>query len=327
MMRLWFGCLLTLVLTATAGAATDTSASTDQMDKGCRLNRVATAAMTIEKGGVPSVPLSAGDHTVDLIVDTASGASMLSMTAVNTFHLKAWETYGPTIRYSTGRMTFLGMMDAMMKNMSHAYTIVPGAVLGGWKPIDISFFVVPGDVMKPPYDGVFAADLLSKFDIEFDFSNSTLNLFSPVHCPDRVVYWTKDPAAKIPFELNEYHEIEIPIELDGRAMKAIVSTGSPRTFASFERLESDFDIGVGSAGLKASPSFDGKGDTYEYPFKTLSFEGVTIRNPNIVLVPSLTQSISHGPDVIVIGADLLQRFHFYIDYRAKAIYLTSATAR
>ena len=306
-----------LLFLATAGAA--------HADEQCRLSRVGSAPMTLGKDGVPSVPLSARGSTVQLVVDTASEESMVNWATVKALQLRALGA-SSGIRYSKGRMTFLGMMDAITKNQSHTHTIVPAAVLGGWQPIDISFFVVPNDVLTLPYGGVFASDLLAKFDTEFDFANGTLNLFSPIHCPGQVVYWTKEPAAKIPFEVDEYHEIEIPIELDGRAMKAIISTASPQTFASFERLGSDFDIGVRSAGLKATPAPDGKSDVYQYPFKALSFEGVTIQDPNIALVPSLTDRISHGPDEIVIGADLLRRFHLYISYNEKTIYLTSATA-
>ena len=38
--------------------------------------------------------------------------------------------------------------------------------------------------------GVLGLDFIGHFDVELDFKNRKLNLFSPDHCPGKVVYWS-----------------------------------------------------------------------------------------------------------------------------------------
>ena len=63
------------------------------------------------------------------------------------------------------------------------------------------------------------------------------------------------------------------------------------------------------------------GRIYRYPFKSLTFGGVAIDNPDIVLVPD-AQSRFPGGHRFVLGMNILRRLHLYIAYREKKLYVT-----
>src|ERR1700744_2956847 len=59
-------------------------------------------------------------------------------------------------------------------------------------------FMVMPRVARVDGAGVLGADLLSHFDVDFDFGANKLNLFQPSSCGDRAVYWS-DTYAHFPF--------------------------------------------------------------------------------------------------------------------------------
>jgi hypothetical protein len=63
-----------------------------------------------------------------------------------------------------------------------------------------------------------------------------------------------------------------------------------------------------------------------FPFSTLSFQGVTISNPQIDLIPKKNFGGERHVDV-VLGANVLRQLRMYIDYPQNKIYLTGAEAK
>ncbi len=295
-----------------------------ELGNSCQLVRVASAKMSIDQGEV-SVPMSVGGRTITAVVNTLSKSSLLDYATALSLHLSTIDSRMRPL-FGHGQMTFTDLVDDTRYTWTTVYAVVPDTVLGGWPPVKRVFFVIQNGFLHAPYNGVVGTDILEKFDVEFDFSNGVFNLFSQKHCPGQIVYWTKQPAARIPFEIDQNGHITVPIDLDGRAMRAIIATSTSKTVASFDRLGSDFSFDAQTSGVRAEPTIDGKGETYRYPFKMLSFEGVTIQNPDIAMMPGPTPGVSKDLDAIVLGTDVLKRFHLYIAYEEKALYLTAASA-
>jgi hypothetical protein len=67
------------------------------------------------------------------------------------------------------------------------------------------------------------------------------------------------------------------------------------------------------------------GHEYRYAFKTLSFGGVSVSNPDLVLVPRDEGRIG-GPPTIILGMGILRQLHMYIAYAERKLYVTSASA-
>ena len=63
--------------------------------------------------------------------------------------------------------------------------------------------------------------------------------------------------------------------------------------------------------------------TWRYPFQTINFEGISIRNPDIIIA-DVGKGASVPPLTIGIGA--LRQLHLFIAYAEKVLYLTAAEA-
>src|SRR6185295_10853435 len=102
-------------------------------------------------------------------------------------------------------------------------------VLGGLKAANMPMQVIPQGMMPGDVDGLLAPNILRAYDDDFDFANAKFRLFSPEHCPGKVVYWTTEPAAQIPIALDRVGHIEVPVLIDGKEIKATIDTGAWRS--------------------------------------------------------------------------------------------------
>ncbi len=62
---------------------------------------------------------------------------------------------------------------------------------------------------------------------------------------------------------------------------------------------------------------------YDYPFASLTFDGVAVTSPRIRLVPQGNFTGDRDAN-IVIGMSILRRIHLYLAFEEGEVYLTSA---
>lgn len=280
-------------------------------EEDCRLHLMTSLPMNALQTGRVAVDAAIGDHPLRLLVDTGSPSSTLTQHAVETLGLKEHAvTAGVRIRMFGGEKLT-------------SYVRVTGFRLGRLTAPWAEFLVMEN--RRDEFDGILGGDFISQFDVDFDFANAKLNLFQPHPCEGKAVYWTQDETAiaKIPFtmEQDERH-ILIPILVDGRKIKAIVDTGASRSTMNFETASWMFDLEENSPGVRAMG--DPQDPVYTYPFKTLTFAGVTVNNPEIMLFP---RDKSHFNDYrALLGITILRRLHLYIAYKEHLLYVTAADA-
>jgi len=298
-----------LILTAIVGVVT-AMAGAVQAEEACRpgLMRFAKLDMTFDEGGRVNVPMTIGGKDVNLLVDTGGVQSMLTASTATAFGLE--------IRHSRNWFTFFG------GEMTNAFVVVNDSRFGGMNAPRLQLYVVSDGRAPPGIGGLLAPDVMKNFDMDFDFANSALSLFSQDHCPDRVVYWTQSGYARVPF--SEHGHITIPVILDGKEMQAIVDTGSVESVGRLESIESELDIDEKVPTLR--PDSNDSFQSFRYPFKTLTFQGVTVNNPDIALVPRRYSGLPPDSPEIILGMNVLRRLHLYIAYGEHALYITSATA-
>ncbi len=164
------------------------------------------------------------------------------------------------------------------------------------------------------------------YDVELDFANNTFRLFSKEHCEGAVVYWTKGAFGSVAFHIDNIGHMVVPVLLDGKEMRAAIDTGAPDTVASFDRVEDKFNVSEKTAGMALVPGSSAERPRYRYPFKTLTFDDVTVTNPDITLVPDRQSKMSGADMDIVVGMNVIRRLHMYIAYGEQRIYVTPATA-
>jgi hypothetical protein len=282
-------------------------------DQVCHLYQVAQFDMGIDDTGRVNVPMTINGQTVNLLVDTGGSVSTLTESEVSSLGLNPL--------YSQGAYeTFYG------GEVMRRYVEVHDANFGGIKGPRLYFFVMSDRRGSVDEGGTLAPDLMWKFDAEFDFANDKFNLFSQDHCKGEVVYWTKDTSmvAVVPFEADRDHHLKVKLLLDGKEIEADLDTGAWKSTGSLEAIEDEFNIDEKSPDLKLVTRPGDQSRVYHYPFKSLSFDGVAIYNPDIPLRPDGETHIRHK---FLIGMNVLRELHLYIAYGEHNIYVTPATAR
>ena len=276
----------------------------------CALNEVASLDMSIDGDGHAAVPVSIAGSPFTLAVDTGSFSSMLSASAVNALGLHP--DYFDNVEvhmYGGARIS--------------QFVVVTDLVIGRLRASRVKLLVLPDSEVSNGMQGLLAADILRGYDDDFDFANAKLNLFEQSRCDGNLVYWTDDPAAEIPFKVDDVGHIEFTLSLDGKDIRATLDTGAADTVLDLETAERLFGLDEKDPNLVVHhPGTDDR--YYTYPFKTLTFGGVAVANPRLVLIPRGSH-VYDGPEMLL-GMGVLRRLHMYISYRQRKLVVTAAAA-
>ena len=179
----------------------------------------------------------------------------------------------------------------------------------------------------PGVDGLIGPDILGRYDAEFDFGGKTFRLFKPHPCAGRAVHWSRSYTV-LPFTLTSSGHVRVPVTLDGRSMDAILDTGAGISVLSMRDANNMFGLGPGSPDVEAANPMSGTPwagpvHAYLHSFQTLTIAGVTIRNPRMELTEG-RNFLGDDYATLVLGNDVLSRFHLLIAYRQQKLYLTDA---
>jgi predicted aspartyl protease len=303
--------VLPLILCTTVAQATVAQAGED-----CRLKAVASLPASFDDSGGMVVPMKIGTREVSLLVDTGGIGSMLTAATAAQLGLET---------HHISSVEFRGFGGVLIDRYVTAHDIV----IGNLKTANYEFPILPDGTLHGA-DGILAPDILLAFDNDFDFAHARLNLMSADHCPGEVVYWTKEPYAELHLRLDEQRHIEFHVELDGKSVLAFLDTGASQSIMSLDSAESLFGFAEDNPDLKLVEGVAPNGltniHTYVYPFRTLTFGGVTVNHPRIFLHHLAESQLSAVPRLTV-GMNVLRQLHLYISYRDKTLYITPASAQ
>jgi predicted aspartyl protease len=192
---------------------------------------------------------------------------------------------------------------------------------------DLFFLIAPDRMLEPDTIGAIQPHLWRDLDVEIDFVKGKLNLFAQNQCPGHVVYWTHDAAAAVPMSVDPAGHITVKALLDGKPIDAIVDTGAQSSAMSLATAEALFGIDAKDPALKPLGTFSINNlvtaRAYRYPFKSLTFEGIAVDNPDIVI----SDTGESGQPPLVVGIGALRQLHLFIAYDENILYLTAAEAR
>jgi len=273
----------------------------------CHLYRLASIDMTIDAAGGVNVPMSISGKDVTLLVDTGGIFSSLNDSIVTELGLRKESLMGAYFMMFGGKKItqFVGAKDIKLGRLTANRT---------------QFLVMPDGLLPQGIGGTLAPDVLNHYDVDFDFANAKFGLFSTDHCDGRVVYWTDDYAV-VGFRRDDIGHIRVPVKLDGQDVDARIDTGASRSIMALETAEDVFNIDPKSPDLKdqGQHSF---GHAYKYPFKVLTFSGVTVNNPDIMLVSEHDSKFRET----ILGMGILRQLHVYFANREKRMYVSAASA-
>jgi predicted aspartyl protease len=311
------------------------------------LKQAASLDLTPFAGGRFLAPVTINGTVQPMLVNTAAGITSLTSAAVETMGLHRLSATGFKALDSTG-------------NASQSY-VHADVTMGAIRIPGVELLVTPnpGAGAEGAFAGFLAGDLLSRYDAEFDFSARKLNVFLQDHCPGHVLYWNPTVAAVVPIDLHrnipsnlragyardalrDIH-LWVPVLLDGKPFKAAINTGAPNSTLSATTARTVFGITADSPDSKPLGMVDGNPDhkVFGRVFSTLTFEGVTVGNPHVVVMPDLVGSkdpnnsrvtgsnIAKIDDNIgaemTIGMDVLRKLHLYVAFGERKLYITPAS--
>ena len=285
------------------------------------LIRIATVDTTTGPGGEMLVPVKIGDAERLMLFDTGGGVS--SITAATARELNI-----PTTGSPLKTATVSGAVSARM-------AVIPSVTIGTLEQKRAEYMVLPSP-MPAGISGLLAPP--RRVDIDLDFAQHKLSYFSNKHCEGKVIYWPASALAVVPmrFDRSSGH-ILISANLDGKSIDATIDTGATGNVLKLSVATDRFGVNlsapdVAEARLDNAPSEK----VYRKRFATLSFEGVTVTNPEMLLIPdrqagafgdprrtgSLIPPTDTGLPDLIIGMPILSRLHIYVAYAEQKIYIT-----
>lgn len=192
------------------------------------------------------------------------------------------------------------------------------------------------------FSGLLAADYMGRYDIEFDFTGGKMNYFLGDHCDGKVVYWPAAAVAVVPMTFREDHHLRIPVVLNDHTFNAIIDTGAPTSTIMASEAKRVFGLDGPAPGDPVHPG-DGP-QPFEHTFDSMSFEGVAIGHPHLIVIPNLVgrkdanngyvtgsrtkrvDDLDANTPPILIGMNVLSKLHLYVAFGEGKIYVTPASA-
>lgn len=291
-------------------------------DNNCRLQEDASLPMTVDNSGRIVVPMTMAGKRVNMMVDTGAILSLLQF--------KIAQSLGFDIKHVEIGRAGVGVVQMFGGLTITEYTKATDVAIGQLKADSMGFGIMPGNA-EEGVDGLLGQDIMMNYDADFDFANGKFNLFSKDHCPGGVVYWTSTPVAVVPFSRSMWGHIIVPVQIDGKNFDAFLDTGDSRTVGNWDALKYAFGFDEKSAGVKAAD--DSEAGHYVYPFKTLTFGGVTVNNPDITLIPQSESGMVNRAGepgmrmpALIVGVNVLRQLHIYVAESEKKLYITAASA-
>jgi hypothetical protein len=295
----------------------------------CSLKIVNTIPLVMEdQNRRPYVPVIINGTKETFLLDTGGAITQISQSAAHELALPIGD----------GNIKMLDLYGGAAIGTAHIKTLG----LGRLQDTNASLPIMTSTFAGQPYVGLLAPDYMGNYDIELDFAAGKMNYFSQDHCPGKVVYWPASAIAIVPMHFKNFH-LTLPVMLDGKPIRAMIDTGAPNTTLNASAAKQAFDITADSPGARELEDDGGK-KTFEYVFKGLSFEGMAVSNPHIVVLPDRMGSkdpdnnyvtgtrLQHVDDpdssdpVMLIGMNILSKLHLYIAFGEDKIYITPAAA-
>ena len=285
----------------------------------CTLKQLANVGLSYDRSGGPLVPVTIDGTSRSMLVDTGSIFSSVTERTVADLHLQEEGLPAATFELADGTP-----MDRT--------ALLQDFMIGHMRARNMPVLVMPqSEPGTNGWAGTIGPDIMTSYDVEFDFGGGRFALFSHDHCPGDVVYWTKEAYATIPIAVgpNDNH-IRLTAMLDGKPVNVLIDTGTSTSAMNFSTARALFGITPGDPTLvrllclTCAPDSPQSG-AVRYPFKTLSFGGVTVHDPRINLYPDTLRGLGTDErNQMLVGMSILRQLHLYIAYREKTLYVTAA---
>lgn len=262
---------------------------------------------------LPLIPNDEGTPVVSLRIDGTPRNVLLDTGGF-------WSLIDPSIArdYSIHRSRVIGQLGLQGIPLTRAVT-VPMIEIGGKTFRDADFFLEPRGYT--PTAATLGANWLGSLDVEIDPASGKAVFYPSSHCRDDIGRWPHSELAALPITVDPAQRlITIPLELDGKPIKALIDTGSSETFLSARAAKDLFGIEAPEtvAPQNEFESTGGARRNYRHHFNTLRMCDVVFKDPWLVIAPVA----GNNPDMIL-GMHDLGSLHLYFAYREGKLYAST----
>jgi len=274
------------------------------------------------ESNIRTVPVNLNGVTRHMVLDTGGAITQLSRDTIEELKLPLHNS-GAIVYDINGRI-------------SRRFATVKTFGFGHLQRNDAALMVWPEP--KRPYAGELAQDMLQPYDVDVNFGAGLLKMYAkgaPGQC-SRPIGWT--PTARTTMHNKGWH-LHIPVTLDGHTYDAIFDTGSRHTIMRLRAAQRDFDLETDSPGMTPYPAINGdpflNGGLYK--FSKLSFGGITVEKPEVLVVPDVMNrnadrskmagnpAYRHNAGLILpelsLGMDILKHLHLFMAFGEQALYI------
>jgi hypothetical protein len=289
----------------------------------CALQQYTSIDFNITRADDILIPITIGE--------TPTFAELTLATAFNTTGPNAVETLKLETR-SLSRIT-AATPKVGNRTITHATRPVP-VMIGQLRITGVEFLVtsdVGGNISARVGLGLFG-----QADVELDFANQKLKVFSSDHCPGNVVYWA-DSFGAVPFRkatIGNY----LVMELDGKKIETGLGTSTAITRLHADAAKRLFDIDVGAP----DPLVPGIRPEKQR-FMDLTANGIAVMNAQVDIEPfspggcrlreqrGADRAAGYGQCYNVfplqLGMNVLKRMRIYFASKENMLYFTAADAQ
>jgi predicted aspartyl protease len=284
----------------------------------CQLGKLVSLDVVTLPPGEIALPVVINDRPMKLLVDTGSVYSSITQETASSL--------GLTTNYTARGGAFVN--NIAINQFANLDSLSIGALHSSGS---IPVLIAPNNLLPITMSGLLGPDILKLYDVEFDFFHGKLNVFAHSKCPGDAVYWTRGAFAAENIKVDAGFHIAIDAALDGKPVTASLDTGSDTSFMSLDAARSllgwsDHEPKLRTLGTHSINGVDTQ--LYDFPFGSLSFQGLAVLEPKILLLPR--QNISrYGRDEanVILGMSVLRQLRIYVAYEEGKVYMTGAEAQ
>ena len=278
----------------------------------CSPQPQATLAMTYN-GFIPTVMAKINNQSVEMGIDTGAQRSVIAPHLVQKLGL----TYDPSRQTQIyGTAGHQAVSHALISNLEFAGSAYEHLSL----PIVSLTLPDIGNSSSPDnkLDGLIGVDILSHFDLDFDFPHGTLSLYRVTDCGHVTPPWTT-PYMTVPLSITPSHRVTVPILLDGHEVEAVFDTGANGDSLS---PDSASRAGLTNEIVGKDPLHDGAGvggQPYKAPmhtFQTVKIGTQIYKNRDLNIIP-----LGSTEADMLLGEDYMRTRRFWLSYATKTLYI------
>jgi len=300
---------------ATAMSLLPLCVQAQELAKSCSLKRVTALALN-ESANQFTTTVRINDHPVTMLIDTGAGHSAISPELVKQLHL-------PEDRRTKIAVHGIGGdMKVAHPVIAHSFRAGDGHLVD--YELGVANASAPSLKGKPGTpEGLLGLDLLAYYELEFDFSNRVLTLYTQDNCSGNFIPWT-GPFEVIAGRRQLNGQLFIPVSVNKEAINALIDTGAARSTLG---IDTAHDVGVPDEELRLGGSINAFGQpgvavkAYEH-----HFDSVTVGHTTFRQAPLLIADERFGVIQMLLGMDFFRGRKLWMSFKTEQIFLQLAPA-